>query len=201
VAQRHDAASFFSEDLSTRSAPVIRCPFMLRSLFTILGLALLPVGFSGCGTFTGSGLFGPEEIKVRTTAYTHTEADHLKYGRKNALGTPLRHGKIKSAASDWSKYPVGTKFRIKETGEVFEIDDYGSALVGTDTIDLYKTSKHQMRHWGVREVEIEVLEWGCFDESHTILEPRIHHRHVKKMFEALTPKLSNNSFFRIQSES
>ena len=36
--------------------------------------------------------------RVRTTAYTHNESDHLKYGRKTALGTRLRFGKVRSAA-------------------------------------------------------------------------------------------------------
>ena len=30
--------------------------------------------------------------QVRTTAYMHTEADHIKHGRKTAAGTSLRRG-------------------------------------------------------------------------------------------------------------
>ena len=73
--------------------------------------------------------------KVRTTAYTHTEAG----GSHNAVGTRLSGKNVMSAAADWSRWPLGTKFRIVDTDEVFEIDDYGSALIGTGTIDLYKT--------------------------------------------------------------
>ena len=40
------------------------------------------------------------------------------------------------------------------------IDDYGTALVGTNTIDLYKPTKLQMKRWGVRNVDIDILEWG-----------------------------------------
>ena len=65
-----------------------------------------------------------------------------------------------SAAADWSRWPLGTKFRIVGTDEVFQIDDYGSALIGTGTIDLYKTNRLAMRKWGVRSVDIDVLEWG-----------------------------------------
>ena len=36
---------------------------------------------------------------VRTTAYTHSESDHLKYGARTAVGTPLRHGAVRSAAA------------------------------------------------------------------------------------------------------
>jgi 3D (Asp-Asp-Asp) domain-containing protein len=51
---------------------------------------------------------------VRTTAYTCSEDDHLVYGSLNATGTNLRYNdKVRSAAADWSFYPVGTTFRIK----------------------------------------------------------------------------------------
>ena len=93
--------------------------------------------------------------KVRTTAYTHTETG----GRNNAIGTRLSGKNVMSAASDWSRWPLGTKFRIVGTDDVFQIDDYGSALTGTGTIDLYKTNRLAMGKWGVRSVDIEVLEW------------------------------------------
>ena len=51
--------------------------------------------------------------KVRTTAYTHTE----KGGRRNALGTYLSGRHVQSAASDWSRFPLGTRFRIVDTKE------------------------------------------------------------------------------------
>ena len=56
------------------------------------------------------------------------------------MGKPLRFGMVRSAAADWSRYPVGTRFRIVGKPYEYVIDDYGSALVGTDTIDLYKPS-------------------------------------------------------------
>ena len=121
--------------------------------------------------------------KVRTTAYTHTESDHRKYGARNALGTRLRYGKIKSAAADWSRWPAGTRFRILATGEIYEVDDYGWALAGTNTIDLYKPSKRMMNQWGVRRVTIEILHWGDPWRSYRVLKPRAKgkHKHVKLM--------------------
>ena len=122
---------------------------------------------------------------VRTTAYTHTESDHKKYGRKSAAGTPLRRGDINSAAADWSRWPLGTKFRLAETGEIFEVDDYGWALSGTNTIDIYQPSRAQMNRWGVRRVTIEILEWGDPERSHEILKPRSKFAHVKRMVRQL----------------
>jgi len=123
---------------------------------------------------------------VRTTAYTHTEADHLIYGRKNAAGTMLRYGsQVRSAAADWSKYPVGTTFRIKGLPYLYVVDDYGSALVGTGTVDLYKPSKDVMNAWGRRNVEITIVRWGSQTRSAEILKDRVHHAHCRQMFASL----------------
>jgi len=119
--------------------------------------------------------------KVRTTAYTHTEAG----GRRNAIGTRLSGKSVKSAAADWSRWPLGTKFRIVGTDEVFQIDDYGSALVGTGTIDLYKSNRLAMQKWGVRSVDIDVIEWGSKEKSLEVLKPRKKNRIVRRMILAL----------------
>jgi 3D (Asp-Asp-Asp) domain-containing protein len=118
---------------------------------------------------------------VRTTAYTHTEGDHLQYSNRNACGDRLLSGSMKSAACDWSRWPVGTVFRVRETGENFVVDDYGWALAGTNTIDLYKPSRSAMNAWGVRRVNIEILQWGDVRRSLAILQPRLKHRHVQRM--------------------
>ncbi|MBE2180873.1 MAG: 3D domain-containing protein [Chthoniobacterales bacterium] len=122
---------------------------------------------------------------VRTTAYTHTESDHRKYGARSAAGTPLRRGGVNSAAADWSRWPLGTRFQLVETGEIYEVDDYGWMLAGTNTIDLYQPTRAQMNKWGVRRVTIEVLEWGDPQRSYAMLKPRSKHRHVKRMVRQL----------------
>jgi len=150
-----------------------------------LALAFLLLALAGCA---GRPLPRYEKplrrapvMKVRTTAYTHTESDHTAYGRRNALGTQLKSGGMNSAAADWSRWPAGTIFRIASTGEVFEVDDYGWALSGTNTIDLYKPTRSAMNDWGVRRVTIEILEWGDVHESYRILKPRSKYRHIKRM--------------------
>lgn len=122
---------------------------------------------------------------VRTTAYTHTEADHRKWGRKSAAGSPLRRGDVNSAAADWSRWPLGTKFHLVETGEIYEVDDYGWMLAGTNTIDLYKPNRSRMNQWGVRRVTIEILEWGDARRSYAMLKPRQKHAHVRRMVRQL----------------
>lgn len=138
-----------------------------------------------------AGLFSktkplPKELAVRTTAYTHTEADHIQYGRKSAAGTKLLYGRsYSSAAADWSKFPLGTKFKIDGMPQTFVIDDYGSALVGTETIDIYKPSRSAMNHWGVRHVDIKILEYGDFEKSREILEGRTKYSHVRQMLAGM----------------
>lgn len=129
---------------------------------------------------------GKRQRVVRTTAYTHTEADHKQYGRSTAIGTRLKSTRSHtSAAADWSRFPLGTKFRIVGDDTIYVIEDYGSALVGTDTIDIYHPTKSSMNRWGVRHVEIEIFEMGCYDDSREILSGRLSHAHCLQMHRAL----------------
>ena len=181
---------------------------------------------------------------VRTTAYTHTEADHLPYGNHNALGGRLhaatgairraeytpravavngddpadyrrasysgaalekfslketkttklvktkngtkkvvvtRKPQIGSAAADWSRWPAGTVFRLISTGQVYRVDDYGWALAGRNTIDLYMPSRSSMNSWGAREENIQILQWGDANESLRLLQGHQGYRHIRRM--------------------
>lgn len=180
---------------------------------------------------------------VRTTAYTHSESDHLEYGARNALGGQLRSAiarhetprdrqsidlqapdnitialltrekrialakqrarekvtkkkskrdrktvryrkpqpRIGSAAADWSRWPVGTTFRVLSTGQVYKVDDYGWALAGRNTIDLYMGTRTDMNRWGVRHENIQVLSWGDREASIGLLTARQHYKHCRRM--------------------
>jgi len=119
---------------------------------------------------------------VRTTAYTCSEDDHLIYGSKNATGTTLRYNdRVRSAAADWSFYPVGTTFRIKGLPYLYVVDDYGSALLGTGTVDIYTPTKEIMGMWGRRNVELTVVQWGSFSRSAELLSQRTKFDHCRSM--------------------
>jgi 3D (Asp-Asp-Asp) domain-containing protein len=133
---------------------------------------------------------------VRTTAYTHKE----KGGVHNALGTYLSGRHVMSAAADWSVFPVGTRFRICSTREEYIIDDYGTALVGTNTIDLYKPTKLEMKRWGARNVDIDILQWGSEEKSLRVLAPRMKHAQVQKMLASLQKKTPSTTV-RVASSS
>lgn len=218
----------------------------------LIGIALpgaIVFLFSSCGTTNVARSLPIYEAPiakadfqtVRTTAYTHTEADHLEYTNHNALGGELRaagppirraentrvavafeqngpqpfsmedsprariqsaraepvtirttHGrkvfvkraaplKIGSAAADWSRWPVGTTFRLLSTGQTYRVDDYGWALAGRNTIDLYMATPREMNSWGAREEPIQILRWGDEEVSLRLLAPHEEHKHIKRM--------------------
>jgi 3D (Asp-Asp-Asp) domain-containing protein len=168
---------------------------------------------------------------VRTTAYTHTERDHVEYGNHNALGgilqaaappirsaaavpraLPVYESQVAaqpwmmdprvtrlrrtttttttwsryptvygSAAADWSRWPAGTIFRVLSTGQVYRVEDYGWALAGRNTIDLYMATPNDMNSWGVRAEQIQILRWGDPQESLRLLSRHQDHRHIKRM--------------------
>jgi 3D (Asp-Asp-Asp) domain-containing protein len=182
---------------------------------------------------------------VRTTAYTHTEADHLKYTNHNALGgrlqaasAPIRRAEytpralpvgsditpsyergssisssmylapqkrkvtkwvktkrgrkkvvvtelvrptIGSAAADWGRWPAGTIFRVLSTGQIYKVEDYGWALAGRNTIDLYMASRSAMNDWGVRHEPIQILRWGDPQQSLQVLQGRQGYKHIRRM--------------------
>lgn len=128
-------------------------------------------------------------VQVKTTAYCHTERAHRRYGKSNAVDGRLAAAELNSAAADWSRFPVGTKFRVVGTDRLYVVDDYGSALVGTNTIDLYMPSRREMVSWGARRVTIELLEVGSYQQSLKILKPRSRITYVRRMVRDLETEI------------
>lgn len=157
--------------------------------------AVVAAGRSKPSDKHGMPLYNGERVRhVRTTAYTCSEADHLEYGSMNASGTPLRYtGRVRSAAADWSVYPVGTTFKIKGMPHLYVVDDYGSALVGTGTIDLYKPTHAHMNAWGRRNVEIAIVRWGSYERSAKLLSGRTGYAHCRQMYAAIQGKLGGSA--------
>jgi 3D (Asp-Asp-Asp) domain-containing protein len=222
---------------------------LLSAAFAVIGALV----FSSCETGKTaralpayeSPLHRSDFQNVRTTAYTHTEADHIQYTNHNALGgelhaagpaihraenvtraraisdsdddfqrvsnsgaslqpfsleetrtttrvTKTTHGakraiavtrkpKIGSAAADWSRWPVGTTFRLLSTGQIYRVDDYGWALSGRNTIDLYMATRSAMNSWGARQEPIQILQWGDPQESLRFLTPHQNYKHIRRM--------------------
>jgi 3D (Asp-Asp-Asp) domain-containing protein len=157
---------------------------MIRIALTSLAL-VAAVSLCSCAS-SGGIKKGTRITSVRTTAYTHSESDHIIYGARTAVGTPLKYGKVRSAAADWPVFPVGTIFQIEGSPYIYQVDDYGSALVGTNTIDIYQPDRASMNAWGVRNVNIRVLRWGSFSKSVAIMRDREKFDHVRKMVQRIS---------------
>lgn len=128
---------------------------------------------------------------VRTTSFSHMEKEPGAPGRMNASGGILKYGSVRSAAADWSVYPLGTKFKVKGLPHIYVVDDYGSALVGTNTIDIFKPSLRYMRKWGTRKTEITVIQWGSYERSLKLLKGRKGYRHCRHMYYGCKRKLQS----------
>jgi len=130
---------------------------------------------------------------VRATAFSHMEKEPGAPGRKNAAGTILKYGKIRSAAADWSRLPLGTKFKIAVQPDItYVVDDYGSALAGTNTVDMFFPTLRQMNRWGTRKITIQIIQMGSFERSAKLLSGRQHAWHCRKMFTAIKAKIGNS---------
>lgn len=224
---------------------------LFRFAFGISAIFLL----TACGTTRSLPTYEPPLVKsdfqtVRTTAYTHTESDHIEYSNRNALGgvlhaaaRPIRRAEVTaralpvepneesdyrraslsdvplqpfsmrentervsshgsaikrttttlvgtygSAAADWARWPAGTIFRLLSTGQIYRIEDYGWALAGRNTIDLYMATPNDMNIWGARSEPIQILRWGDPDESLRFLRSHQNYRHIRRMVLELEGK-------------
>ena len=156
----------------------------MEAAHRLLVFLVLCSGLNGCVAVGESASEPAKTMTVRTTAYTHTEPG----GSYSAMGTRLRFGgEVSSAAADWSWMPVGTRFRLFDRGawRSYVIEDYGSALVGKQTIDLYMPSDSMMRAWGVRTVSIEIQEWGSVAMSRMLLSKRRDSGSVRSMLASM----------------
>lgn len=157
-----------------------------------LFLFLISLTIVSCSSFREVKVIPVKTFQIRTTAFCGKfEKDHIRYGNKTAIGTTLK--KDKSIAADISIFPIGTKMKIGEI--VYEVDDYGSALIHSEvkpvpTIDIYQTTRKQMNKWGVKYfTDVEIIEWGSFEESAKLLKDRLHYSHCRLMYNRIQNKL------------
>ena len=115
---------------------------------------------------------------VRVTTRTRVTKTTRRVKRAIAVNKPPRIG---SAAADWSRWPVGTTFRLLSTGQIYRVDDYGWALSGRNTIDLYMGNSRDMNTWGARVEPIQILQWGDAQESLRFLQSHQDYPHIKRM--------------------
>jgi 3D (Asp-Asp-Asp) domain-containing protein len=122
--------------------------------------------------------FSMEETRTVTRTSKHAAKTPRSVKRAVAISRP---GQIGSAAADWSRWPAGTVFRLPSTGQSYRVEDYGWALSGRNTIDLYMANQREMNSWGARQETIEILQWGDPEESLQFLRRHQDYRHIKRM--------------------
>jgi 3D (Asp-Asp-Asp) domain-containing protein len=116
-----------------------------------------------------------------TTTTTTTRTAKIVRGKRIVLKTKPQPPKVGSAAADWSRWPVGTTFRLLSTGQIYRVDDYGWALAGRNTIDLYMATQSEMNAWGARAEPIQILRWGDSQESLRLLMSHQDYKHIRRM--------------------
>ena len=117
----------------------------------------------------------PTVTTTRVTKATTTR------GSKRAVAMNSKPPRIGSAAADWSRWPVGTTFRLLSTGQMYRVEDYGWALSGRNTIDLYMANQRDMNTWGARQEPIQILHWGDPQQSLQLLQSHTDYKHIKRM--------------------
>jgi 3D (Asp-Asp-Asp) domain-containing protein len=124
--------------------------------------------------------FSIDGPRTTTRVTTTTRITKTTRGVKRAIAVakPLPIG---SAAADWSRWPMGTTFRLLSTGQMYRVDDYGWALSGRNTIDLYMANQRDMNSWGARQETIQILQWGDPQQSLQFLQSHQDYRHIKRM--------------------
>jgi len=122
--------------------------------------------------------FSMEERRTVTRAAKRPAKPTRNVKRAVAVSKPPQIG---SAAADWSRCPAGTVFRLLSTGQNYRVEDYGWALSGRNTIDLYMANQREMNTWGARPETIEILKWGDPQESLQFLRRHQDYRHIKRM--------------------
>ena len=121
--------------------------------------------------------FSVEETRTVTRTTKHGTKTIRTVKRAVVVSKP----RIGSAAADWSRWPVGTTFRLLSTSQTYRVEDYGWALAGRNTIDLYMPNQREMNSWGARQETIQILQWGDPQQSLQFLRRHQDYRHIKRM--------------------
>ena len=164
-------------ELHAAGAPIHRAEAVTRATLAYEVPRAIPVN----ETASHSPQLQPFSMEeTRTVTRTSKRAAKTPRSVKRAVAVS-RPPQIGSAAADWSRWPAGTVFRLLSTGQSYRVEDYGWALSGRNTIDLYMANQREMNSWGARQEAIEILQWGDPQESLQFLRRHQDYRHIKRM--------------------
>ena len=99
-----------------------------------------------------------KRISVKTTAYSNDDFS-INVARwrdqRTATNKPVKRGMV---AADWRVFPPGTRIYIPGYGEAV-VEDRGGGVKGFH-LDLFVDSYKEARKWGVRNMDVYVIEMG-----------------------------------------
>ena len=164
-------------ELHAASAPIRRAENTVRAI---------PVDPEAQPDYQRAAYSGPQlqpfsMEETRTVTRTTTRVTKVTRGGRKVVVAKSQPPKIGSAAADWSRWPMGTTFRLLSTGQIYRVEDYGWALAGRNTIDLYMATQGEMNNWGARQEPIQILRWGDPGESLQFLQSHQDYKHIKRM--------------------
>jgi 3D (Asp-Asp-Asp) domain-containing protein len=164
-------------ELHAASAPIHRAENIVRAI---------PADLDAQPNYQRAAYSGPplqpfSMQETRTVTRTTTRVTKTIRGSRKVVVTKLQPPRIGSAAADWSRWPMGTTFRLLSTGQIYRVEDYGWALSGRNTIDLYMATPGEMNNWGARQEPIQILRWGDPAESLQFLQSHQDYKHIKRM--------------------
>jgi 3D (Asp-Asp-Asp) domain-containing protein len=163
-------------ELRAAGPPIHRAEAVARAVPAYEVPRALPV--DGTGYSAPLQPFSMEERRTVTRITKRGTKTSRSTKRAVVVSKPPQIG---SAAADWSRWPAGTVFRLLSTGQNYRVEDYGWALSGRNTIDLYMANQREMNNWGARQETIEILKWGDSQESLQFLRRHQDYRHIKRM--------------------
>jgi len=162
--------------------------YFIQSGFILIGI----LTFSNCASSELKSTTTPQKAgatypaqKIGTTA----TSSHSRVIGKD------KHGMPTYSDASRTRYLRATAYSHmeKEPGAPGrKIDDYGSALAGTNTIDFFFPSLRKMNKWGTRKVTIQIIQMGSYERSARLLKGRLHAAHCRKMYYAIMRKKGSN---------
>jgi 3D (Asp-Asp-Asp) domain-containing protein len=117
---------------------------------------------------------------VKTTAYSNDPRSINVARWRDGRTATNKRAKRGIVAADWNVFPPGTRIYIPGYGEAV-VEDRGGAVKGLH-LDLFHDTRREALQWGVKKLEVYVLEMGK-------ARPSMKHQTLRKTNRSITPPL------------
>lgn len=150
-AQSHDAAKVVTTQPSTTAA---RTTTTVKNTTAVQPAKTTTIKLKPVERQENVSRGGSRTISMVATGYTDAAEENYPYaGMPSYIGMPLQRGVV---AVDPNVIPMGTKLYVEGYGDAIAADQ-GGAIKG-NRIDLFFDSKGEAYAWGMRRVEVTIIE-------------------------------------------